>query len=121
MGMAKFRPLRGSKTHERISMKLGIYMSRVWAHMQIHMALRQRGWSRLARDLSHVSVSWYNFFFIFKALFFSWRPARSVGPILTINTPYDVFPRNEVPSVYHDETAPHLGGQILKLRFWGRE
>jgi len=25
--------------------------------MQIHMALRQRGWSRRIRDLSHVSVS----------------------------------------------------------------
>jgi len=48
----------GSQTPERISMKLGIYnYVGVWPHMQIHMALRQRGWSRRTRDMSHVSVS----------------------------------------------------------------
>jgi len=34
-----------------------VTMSGVWPHMQIHMALRQRVWSRRTRDLSHVSVS----------------------------------------------------------------
>jgi len=43
---------RGSPTPEWILMKLGIYnYVGVWPHMQIHMALRQRGWSRRTRDL----------------------------------------------------------------------
>jgi len=43
--MVKSRAPRGSKTPERFSIKLG-------PHMQIHVALRWRGWSRRTRDLS---------------------------------------------------------------------
>jgi len=47
MGMAKFRPPWLQKTW---TMKLGIYnMSYVWPHMQIHVAVRQRGWSGRTR------------------------------------------------------------------------
>ena len=46
----------GTETPERISMKLGIY-NRVCPHTQIHVALRQRGWSRRTREKTHVMVS----------------------------------------------------------------
>jgi len=80
--------------------------------MQVHMALRQRGWSRRTRDMSC---------FLF-TLFFGSRPGRTCGPILTMYTSYDVFLRKEVPFGGVDEIAPHLGGQIApKTQFWGRE
>ena len=60
-------------------------------------------------------------FFLF-ALFFSSRPARTGGRILTIYTSYDVFPPKEVPFGGADDIAPHLGGQMpQKPQFLGRE
>ena len=49
----------GSETPERISMKLGIYnrVAGMQIHMQIHVALRQRGWSGRTREKTHVVVS----------------------------------------------------------------
>ena len=80
--------------------------------MQIHVALRQRGWSGRTREKN---VLWFfrcsllkNFF----ALFFGWRPARTRGPILTIYASYDVFPPKDVPFGGLVHTAPHFGGKI---------
>jgi len=55
-------------------------------------------------------------------LFVGWRRARTGGPILTINTSYDVFPRKGVPLEGRDENAPHLWGQMpQKPNFLGRK
>jgi len=48
----------GSETLEHISTKLKILTgSRVCPHMQIHVALRQRGWSGRTRKKTRVVVS----------------------------------------------------------------
>ena len=76
--------------------------------MQIHVALRQRGWSGRTREKTHVVVSKVYLFF---TLFFGSRRARTRGPILTIYTSYDVFPPKDVPFGGLVHTAPHLGGK----------
>ena len=83
--------------------------------MQIHVALRQRGWSGRTREKHMMWFLMYTFF----TLFFGSRRARTRGPILTIYTSYDVFPPPFGGLVY---TAPHFGGKIpQKPQFWGRE
>ena len=71
----------------------------------------------------HVTCHMFRFLSIlFFTLFLGSRQAHTGGPILTIYTSYDVFPRKEVPFGGLDEIAPHLGGQIpQKPQFWGRE
>ena len=87
--------------------------------MQIHVALRQRGWSGRTREEIHVVVFYVYFFF---TLCFGSRRARTCGPILTIYTSYDVFPPKDVPFGGLVYTAPHFGGKIpQKPQFWGRE
>ena len=88
---------------------------RVCPHMQIHVALRQRGWSGRTREKTPVVVSSLKFF----ALFFGSRRARKSGPILTIYTPYDVFPPKDVPFGGLVHTAPHFGGKIPKTPILG--
>ena len=52
MGMVKFRPPGAPKPLNGFRWNLEyITKSGVWPHMQIHMALRQRGWSRRTHDL----------------------------------------------------------------------
>jgi len=63
------------------------------AGVTTHVALRQRGWSRRTRDMSHVLVSCNIFPFI---LGIALRPTGR--PILVIYTSYDAFPRTDVPS-----------------------
>ena len=97
----------GSETPERISMKLGIYnrVARVCPHMQIHVALQQRGWSGRTRD-KHVLWFLRCTFLKFFALFFGSRRARKSGPT------YDVCPPKDVPFGGVVHTAPHFGDKI---------
>jgi len=47
--------------------------------------------------------------------------SRTGGPILTIYTAYDVFPREEVPDGGRNDTTPHFGGKIPENpNFWAR-
>jgi len=66
MGKGKFRPSFGSKTPERISMKLRIYnyVTRAWPHMQIRVGPRPRGRFRRTHDMSNVLVSYATFLFV---------------------------------------------------------
>jgi len=48
--------------------------------------------------------------------------SATVSPILTIYTPYDVFPGNGVPFGGRVDTAPYLADQIkAKPKLWGHE
>ena len=83
--------------------------------MQIHVALRQRGWSGRTREKHMLWFLRYTFF----ALFFCSRGARTSGPILTIYTSYDVFPPKDVPFGGLVHTAPHFGGKIPQNPYLG--
>jgi len=72
--------------------------------MQIHVSLRQRGWYRRTRDLSHDAISYTSF-----TLYFDSPPAHIGGPILAINMSYDVFSTKEVPFGDRDESDQYLG------------
>ena len=86
--------------------------------MQIHVALRQRGWSGRTREKTRCGFLGIPFF----TLFFGSRRARTRGPILTIYTSYDVFSPKDVPFGGLVHTAPHFGGKIpQKPQFRGRE
>ena len=58
-------------------------------------------------------------FFKFFALFSGSRRARTSGPILTVNTSYDVFPSMDVPFGGLVYTDPHFGGKIPKKHILG--
>ena len=58
-------------------------------------------------------------FFKFFALFSGSRRARTSGPILTVNTSYDVFPSMDVPFGGLVHTDPHFGGKIPKKTYFG--
>ena len=78
--------------------------------MQIHVALRQRGWSGRTRKKHVLWFLRYTFF----TLFFGSRRARTRGPILTIYTSYDVFPPKDVPFGGLVHTAPYFGAKSPK-------
>ena len=88
----------GSKTPERISMKLGIYnyVGGMTTHAN-HMALRRRGWSRRTRDCQLFRFLSILFFFLYFILGIAPSQHWWIGSSLTICTSYDVFPRKEVP------------------------
>ena len=85
--------------------------------MQIHVALRQRGWSGRTREKTPVVVSYkYTFF----TLFFGSRRARKRGPILTIYRPtlYDVLPPKAVPFGRLDRSYEKLKFPTFKNPRW---
>ena len=67
------------------------------------------------RDMSSVGFLVYllNFF----ALSFDSRRARTSGPIWTVYTSYDVFPRTDVPLGICNNTAPNFEVKSQKTYF----
>jgi len=55
----------------------------------------------------------------FYFIYFGSRQARTSGPILTINTRYDLFPRKKVPFGCRNETASYLGDQMPQTPILG--
>ena len=72
MGKGKFRPPGAPKPLHGFRWNLEyITMSWAWPHTQIHVALRQRGWSGRTRDMSPVSLVSYSIAFYFLFLLYS--------------------------------------------------
>ena len=87
MGNDKFRPSGAPKPLNGFRWSLEfITMSWIFPHMQIHVALWQRGWSGWTRK--NTCCGFLGIPFVFFALFFGSRRARTSGPILTIYTSY---------------------------------
>jgi len=86
---------------------------RVWPHAWVHVALRQRGWSRRSRDLSHVLVSLVYFFLLYSS---ARAKPSTIGPILAISTSYDKLRRNEVLFGGSGWDYCHLRDQISQKR-----
>ena len=109
----------GSKTPERISMKLGIY-NRV-AGMPTHANPCGAATTWVVWANTWKNTLWFlrYTFFKFFALFFGSRRARTRGPILTIYTSYDVFPPKDVPFGGLVHTAPILGVKCPKNPYFG--
>jgi len=81
-----------SVTTEPILIKLETKSYHPKATMQNHISMRRHGWSGQIPSLPLFG------FFVF--LFFGFlvtRTGHASGPILTIYTSYDVFPRKDVP------------------------
>ena len=111
----------GSKTPERISMKLWIYNQ--VASMPTHAnpcgtATTWLVWANTWKNTccGFLGISFYFYFF---ALFFGSRRARTSGPILTIYTTYNVFPPKDVPFGGLVHTAPHFGVKSPKNPYFG--
>jgi len=78
--------------------------------MQIHVALRQRGWSGLVYDLSHaLFLSSYTFLT---------RQACAGGAILMISTSYAVFLRKRFPLAVAIRLLPFKGPNPLKTQIF---
>jgi len=93
------------------------HTSWIWPNTQIHVALRQRGWSRRTRNMSHVLVC-YSTWFRFTLYLVSHPPC---GPIVTICTSHYVLPCKEVPFWSRVDTFLYVGSNSPKTLFWGRE
>jgi len=103
-------------------MKLGIYNYIGGMTTRANPYTAATTWVVLANTWLVTRFGFLVYLFSFLILFLGSRPARTVGPVLTIYTSYDVFPRKEVPFVSRDNITSHLGVKSPpKRQFWGRE
>ena len=112
MGKAKFWPPRSPKPLNGFRWNLGyITRSRVCPHMQIHVALRQRGWSGRTREKTRCGFLGI----LFKFFCFILRLALSPHKWTDFDDQYVM----DVPFGSLIHTAPHFGGTIPKRRYLG--
>jgi len=107
---------RGPKATERISMKLGIYnyVGCLTAHAYPYGGATTWVVSTNTRLVICFDFLAYVFFLFCFTLYFGSRRDRTVRPILTVYTSYDVFPRKEVPFGGRRENVAHLGVKSFK-------
>ena len=110
MGKAKFWPPGAPKPLNGFRWNLEyITGPRLRPHMQINVALRQRGWSGRTREkkcCGFLGIPFKKFFCFILRL----APSEQSGPILTIYMSYHVLPPKDVP----------FGVSFILLPFWGQ-
>jgi len=115
--MANFDSPCGSKTSERILIKTKIYIttSRARQHMQIHVALRQSGWSRRTRDVTCCGFFVDLFYFFIFGIALSHRPQTDFDDL---NVLWRVSAQGGAFWVSCCCHSPFRGSNLQNRNFW---